>query len=66
MSDKRPENKLNRRGFLRAGVGTATVAAASVAVPLTEAVAAPASGRQLKARYKESADTKNFYRVNRY
>ena len=66
MNDKLPEEKLNRRGFLRAGMGTATVAAAAVATPLTQAVAAESDADKKKARYKESDHVKAYYRVNRY
>ena len=54
-----------RRFFL---MGGSAVAAAAAVVPLagTEAVADESQAERVKARYKESAHVKNFYRVNRY
>lgn len=66
MSEKRPENTVNRRGFLRAGLGTATVAATSVVAPVAPALAAENDADKKKARYQESEHVKNFYRTNRY
>lgn len=66
MNDKRPEEKLNRRGFLRAGMSTATAAAAAVAAPATQAVAAESDANKKKARYQESDHVKAYYRTNRY
>lgn len=67
MNDKRPEDTLNRRGFLRAGVGSATVAAAAVAVPVTQAVAAESDAEKKKARYQpDSPNVQAYYRTNRY
>ncbi|MCA0423839.1 MAG: hypothetical protein LCH61_11020 [Proteobacteria bacterium] len=65
MTKKRPENRLNRRGFLQAGLGGVTVAATTGAAV---APAAAANDTQLlKARYQpDAANVKNFYRVNRY
>ena len=53
-----------RRFFLMGGSAAVAVAAA---VPLaTEAEADESQAERVKARYKETAHVKNFYRVNRY
>jgi len=61
------KSKLGRRDFLRAvgaGAGLAVAAAAPLA---TEAEAAETPQEERKARYQaNSADVKNFYRVNSY
>jgi hypothetical protein len=52
-----------RRFFMMGG----SVAVAAAVVPLTdEAEAAESGPERTKARYKETAHVKNFYRVNRY
>jgi hypothetical protein len=66
MSGKLPEEGLNRRGFLRAGLGSATVAAGSVALPVATAQAAENDAEKKKARYKETDHVKAYYRTNRY
>lgn len=66
MTEKRPEETLNRRGFLRAGVGTATVAATAVVAPATAVVAAESDSEKKKARYQETDHVKTYYRTNRY
>jgi len=64
------KSKLARRDFLRVlglGAGVAVAAAQFVATGATEAVAAESMQEAKKARYDpNSADVKNFYRVNRY
>ena len=66
MTAKRPEDALNRRGFLRAGLGTATVAATAVVAPVAPAVAGESEADKKKARYTESEHVKTYYRTNRY
>lgn len=66
MNDKRPEDRMNRRGFLSAGLGTATVAATAVVAPVTQAAAAESDADKKKARYQESEHVKAYYRTNRY
>ena len=67
MNAKRPEDTLNRRGFLRAGVGSASAAAVAVAAPATQAVAAESDADKKKARYQpNSANIQAYYRTNRY
>jgi hypothetical protein len=62
---KRERKAVGRRDFLRTLGAGATVA---VAAPLaTEARADTENNdEKRKARYRESEDVKNFYRVNRY
>jgi hypothetical protein len=58
---------IGRRDFLRALSGTA--AAAAVAVPLADVAKADTetNDEKRKSRYQaDSADVKNYYRVNRY
>lgn len=57
---------LDRRRFFM--MGGSAVAAAATAVPLaTEAAADESQAERVKARYDaNSADVKNYYRVNRY
>ena len=66
MSGKLPEEGLNRRGFLRAGLGSATIAAGSAAMPVAVAQAAENDAEKKKARYKETDHVKDYYRTNRY
>lgn len=66
MSGKPRDKNLNRRGFLRAGLGGAGVAASAAAVTATGAQAAESDAEMRKARYKETDHVKNYYRVNRY
>jgi hypothetical protein len=56
---------VDRRRFFLMG-GSAVAAAAVVPLAGTEAVADESQAERVKARYKESAHVKNFYRVNRY
>ena len=64
-SKSRPAAGVDRRRFFLMG-GSAVVTAAA-AVPLaTEAEADESQAERVKARYKETAHVKNFYRVNRY
>ena len=56
---------VGRRRFFLMG-GSAVAAAAVVPLAGTEAVADESRAERVKARYKESAHVKNFYRVNRY
>lgn len=65
MSDKHPETKLDRRGFLRASLGSATVAAGAAGATVS-AQAAENDTEKKKARYKETDHVKAFYRTNRY
>lgn len=65
-ADGKPDAKaFDRRSFFK--LGGSAVATAAI-VPLTgEAEAAESDSEAKKARYKaDSADVKNFYRVNRY
>jgi hypothetical protein len=57
--------KLDRRSFFMMG-GSAVAAAAVVPLAGSEAVADESQAERVKARYRESDDVKNFYRVNRY
>ena len=62
------ESTIGRRDFLRkVGIGTVG-AGAMLATPLTGTAQADSESRQekRKARYRETDDVKNFYRVNRY
>jgi hypothetical protein len=57
---------VDRRRFFTMG-GSAVVAAATVPLASTDAVAADESqAERVKARYKETDHVKNYYRVNRY
>ena len=56
---------MDRRRFFLMG-GSAVAAAAAVPLTGSEAVADESQAERVKARYKESAHVKNFYRVNRY
>jgi hypothetical protein len=60
------KTRLGRRDFLRAiGVGAAAVSAAPLASPA--AADTESNDEKRKPRYKaDSADIKNYYRVNRY
>lgn len=62
-----PKANLARRNFLRA-LGAGAGVAVSPAALVTQAKAdSESNNEKLKARYKaDSADVKNFYRVNRY
>jgi hypothetical protein len=62
---KRERKALGRRDFLRTLGAGATVA---VTAPLASEARADTENNdeKRKARYRESADVKNFYRVNRY
>jgi len=67
MTDEK-KSTIGRRNFLRkVGIGTVG-AGAMLATPLVGAAQADSENRdeRLKARYRESEDVKNFYRVNRY
>jgi hypothetical protein len=66
MNDKHRDGNLNRRGFLRAGLGGAGAAAAGAAATVTGAQAAENETEKKKARYKETDHVKAFYRTNRY
>ena len=62
-----PKNALGRREFLRAIGAGATVAAAAAAPLAGEARADTESNdEKRRSRYRESAEVKTFYRVNRY
>lgn len=65
MSDKHPDAKLDRRGFLRAGLGSATIAAGTAGAA-TAVQAAESDADKKKARYKETDHVKAYYRTNRY
>ena len=70
-TDKAPVNKaldakgLDRRRLFMMG-GSAVAAAAVVPLAGGEAVADESQAERVKARYKETAHVKNYYRVNRY
>jgi hypothetical protein len=61
----RPAAVVDRRRFFLMG-GSAVVTAAAVVPLATEAEADESQAERVKARYKETAHVKNFYRVNRY
>ena len=62
-----PKNKLGRREFLRALGAGATVTAAAAAPLAGEALADTENNdEKRKSRYRETAEVKAFYRVNRY
>jgi hypothetical protein len=61
----RPAAGVDRRRFFLMG-GSAVVTAAAVVPLATEAEADESQAERVKARYKETAHVKNFYRVNRY
>lgn len=66
--DRRKRNTaISRRNFLgtAAGVSTAAVAAATTLGP-TDAEAYDPGAEETKARYRETAHVKAFYRVNGY
>ena len=61
------KSKFGRRDFLRAMGASAGLAVTAAAPLATEAQAAERPSEERKARYKaDSADVKNFYRVNSY
>ena len=66
-SDSKPLDAkgLDRRRLFMMG-GSAVAAAAVVPLAGGEAVADESQAERVKARYKETAHVKNFYRVNRY
>lgn len=59
------EKGLDRRQVFMMG-GSAVAAAAVVPLASTEAEADESQGERVKARYKETAHVKDYYRVNRY
>ena len=62
---KSPAAGEDRRSLFLMG-GSAVAAAAVVPLAGSEAVADESKWERVKARYKETAHVKNFYRVNRY
>lgn len=64
-SKNKAEAGLDRRRFFTMG-GTAVVAAATAPLVGSEAAADESQSERVKARYKETAHVKDFYRVNRY
>ena len=67
MSDEK-QATVGRRDFLRkVGIGTVG-AGATIAAPLVGPAQADSENNdeKRKARYKETAEVKTFYRVNRY
>ena len=63
---KVPDTKgLDRRRFFMMG-GSAVAAAAIVPMASSEAEADESQAERVKARYKETAHVKDYYRVNRY
>jgi hypothetical protein len=66
MSEKLRETNLNRRGFLRAGLSGAGVAASATVATVTGAQAAENDTEKKKARYRETDHVKAYYRTNRY
>ena len=62
-----PNSALGRREFLRALGAGATVTAAAAAPLASEALADTENNdEKRKSRYRETAEVKTFYRVNRY
>jgi hypothetical protein len=62
-----PRANLARRNFLRALGAGAGVAVSPAALVTQTKADSESNDEKLKARYKaDSADVKNFYRVNRY
>jgi hypothetical protein len=59
---------VDRRGFFRSLGGASALAAATVASPFTadEAQAYDPGADERRARYRETADVKAFYRTNGY
>lgn len=68
MKREKNDKAIDRRNFLRTIGGASTMAAAAVASPMaaTEAQAYNPGAEETKARYRESADVKAFYRTNGY
>lgn len=64
-SKGKAEAGLDRRRFFTMG-GTAVVAAATAPLASSEAAADESQSERVKARYKETAHVKDYYRVNRY
>jgi hypothetical protein len=63
---KTPDTKgLDRRRFFMMG-GSAVAAVAIVPMASSEAEADESQAERVKARYKETAHVKDYYRVNRY
>jgi hypothetical protein len=62
---KTPDTGLDRRRFFMMG-GSAVAAAAIVPMASSEAEADESQAERVKARYKETAHVKDYYRVNRY
>jgi hypothetical protein len=66
MQDKRPTG-LSRRSFFGAFGGASTAAVATVAMLRPDAAQAYDPGEEeLRARYRETDNVKEYYRVNRY
>jgi hypothetical protein len=64
--NERSESRIHRRSLLAWGLAgaTATVVASQMPTPIP---AAPTGSKKMKARYEaNSAEVRNFYRVNRY
>jgi hypothetical protein len=62
------KTSMGRRDFLRTlGAGTAAAAATSASLTVEAKADTETNDEKRKSRYKaDSADVKNFYRVNRY
>jgi hypothetical protein len=65
--EKQPKAALGRREFLRT-LGVGATAAVAGGGPLAGTAAADTENdrEKRKSRYRETADVRNFYRVNRY
>jgi hypothetical protein len=68
MSIKKSEapDDQSRRNFLRAGLGGATIAAATAGVAIAPAQASENDSEKKKVRYQETAHVKKYYQTNRY
>lgn len=66
--DTTTKQTVDRRGFLKAlGAGAgAAVTAVAVTVAPAAAIAGESDAEQKKARYKETAHVKAYYKTNRY
>jgi hypothetical protein len=66
MTTEKPRTALNRRNFLGAMGGAATIAAAASPLASTQAHAYDPGKDETKARYRETDHVKAFYRTNGY
>ena len=63
---KEPKRALGRREFLRTIGAGATVAAAATPLAGEARADTESNDEKRRSRYRESAEVKTFYRVNRY